>query len=109
MADGWIMTMDCTVSWKLVNCMACIKILEGIDTGKSFPIDQEIMLGRSANNDICLPDSRVSRQHARISLSASAFIIEDLQSSNGTLLRLITSRTAIKFALALRSWCSGRS
>jgi adenylate cyclase len=81
------MTMDCTGSWKLVNCMACIKILEGIDTGKSFPIDQEIMLGRSANNDICLPDSRVSRQHARISLSASAFIIEDLQSSNGTLLR----------------------
>ncbi len=67
--------------------MACIEIIEGIDRGKAFPIDQELILGRGADSGICLPDARVSRQHARISLHEASFVIEDLQSSNGTLLR----------------------
>jgi pSer/pThr/pTyr-binding forkhead associated (FHA) protein len=67
--------------------MAYLKILQGIDAGKQIALDQEIMLGRQVGSDICLPDPRVSRTHARISPQEAHFVIEDLQSSNGTLLR----------------------
>ena len=67
--------------------MAYLKILQGDDVGKRIPLDQEIMLGRQLDSDICLTDPRVSRTHARISPEKDHFIIEDLQSSNGTLLR----------------------
>lgn len=52
-----------------------------------IPLDQEIVIGREAGSGICLPDPRVSRQHARIAQHEAHFVIEDLQSSNGTLLR----------------------
>ena len=43
-----------------------------------------ITLGRAPVNDIVLESSGVSRRHARISWTGSAFILEDLGSSNGT-------------------------
>lgn len=67
--------------------MAYLEVLEGVDTGKTFPIENELILGRGADSDICLPDARASRQHARIVHNETGFAIEDLQSSNGTLLR----------------------
>jgi hypothetical protein len=41
-------------------------------------------IGRSSQNDIQLPDLRVSRQHARIVKVSDAIEISDLGSSNGT-------------------------
>ena len=44
-------------------------------------------LGRSSSNDIVLPDETVSRRHCRIFYWAGGhYIVEDLNSSNGTYL-----------------------
>ncbi len=67
--------------------MAYIEVIEGVDVGKTFPITDTIILGRGTESDICLADARASRQHARIFQHETHFVLEDLQSSNGTLLR----------------------
>jgi pSer/pThr/pTyr-binding forkhead associated (FHA) protein len=41
-------------------------------------------IGRSSNNDICIPDRHVSRQHAVITYRDGIFMISDLESANGT-------------------------
>ena len=43
-------------------------------------------VGRSQENDIVVNDPNVSRKHARISRADSGFVVEDLGSTNGTLL-----------------------
>lgn len=43
-------------------------------------------LGRSHANDIVLPDSTVSRRHCQIYWAQDAYVLEDLDSSNGTYL-----------------------
>jgi hypothetical protein len=43
-------------------------------------------IGRSEENDIVIPDPNVSRRHARLSRSENGFVVEDLGSTNGTLL-----------------------
>jgi hypothetical protein len=50
-----------------------------------YPLDTPVVtIGRSRSNDISLEDSRVSRHHARIVRDAGGFLIEDLNSRNGT-------------------------
>ncbi len=43
-------------------------------------------VGRSQENDITVNDPNVSRRHARISRADEGFVVEDLGSTNGTLL-----------------------
>jgi Protein of unknown function (DUF3662)/FHA domain len=43
-------------------------------------------VGRSQENDIVINDPNVSRRHARISRADGGFVVEDLGSTNGTLL-----------------------
>ncbi len=43
-----------------------------------------VRIGRSADNDIVLDDPRISTHHARLIISGSQVLIEDLGSSNGT-------------------------
>jgi hypothetical protein len=43
-------------------------------------------IGRSEENDIVIQDPNVSRRHARLSRSENGFVVEDLGSTNGTLL-----------------------
>lgn len=50
-----------------------------------FPLlDAEIVIGRAAENAISVSDGSVSSRHAKITRSAEGFVIEDLQSRNGT-------------------------
>ncbi|MBW2732246.1 MAG: protein kinase [Deltaproteobacteria bacterium] len=56
---------------------------EGRET-TSYDIDGQFVLGRGG--DLRLTDGRVSRQHARIVFHESAYLLEDLHSSNGTFL-----------------------
>jgi adenylate cyclase len=67
--------------------MAHLKVLEGVHRGKVFTFTNEVLLGRSQDNEVSLPDSRISRQHARISRQGDGFAIEDLYSTNGVILR----------------------
>jgi pSer/pThr/pTyr-binding forkhead associated (FHA) protein len=44
----------------------------------------EITIGRNPGNDIHIDNLGVSKQHARISKQDGAYVIEDLNSTNGT-------------------------
>ncbi|MFP4324065.1 MAG: FHA domain-containing protein, partial [Anaerolineales bacterium] len=43
-----------------------------------------VTIGRSVNNEICIHEQHVSRQHAVISYQFGLFMISDLGSANGT-------------------------
>lgn len=47
--------------------------------------EDELLLGRSADCDIQLADGSVSRRHARLAFRDGTWIIQDLDSTNGTI------------------------
>ncbi|MDR2302618.1 MAG: sigma 54-interacting transcriptional regulator [Deltaproteobacteria bacterium] len=53
--------------------------------GFRFTLPERAMLGRSAECDLILFDRSASRRHAEITKSGDTFFIEDLNSTNGTL------------------------
>ncbi|MCL4303048.1 MAG: FHA domain-containing protein [Anaerolineae bacterium] len=54
--------------------------------GKGYPITgNTLTFGRGSDNDIVLDDTQVSRNHARLIRQGDEVIIEDLGSTNGTL------------------------
>ncbi|MBW2420523.1 MAG: FHA domain-containing protein [Deltaproteobacteria bacterium] len=62
-------------------------ILNGDFEGMSFELSaEETLIGRNPTTDITLLDEGISREHALIVLDedAGSFMIEDLQSTNGT-------------------------
>ncbi|WP_231511888.1 GGDEF domain-containing protein [Chondromyces apiculatus] len=66
----------------------CLLILAGSNVGERYRIDdgQEIIIGRTSGVTIRLNDDGVSRRHARLfCANEHEVVIEDLQSSNGTL------------------------
>ena len=52
--------------------------------GVKVPIDGPVVIGRSADADITIADSFVSSRHARVTPSAGGPVVEDLKSTNGT-------------------------
>lgn len=48
--------------------------------------DEIFTIGRHSENDLCIPDNRLSREHARIERFADSFYAADCNSSNGTTL-----------------------
>lgn len=54
--------------------------------GSSLPLQSTTSLGAGSENDIVLGDPYVSGRHARLTWDGSAWWVEDLGSSNGTLL-----------------------
>ncbi|HEX7541448.1 MAG TPA: FHA domain-containing protein [Anaerolineales bacterium] len=60
-------------------------IRAGPSTGKIYPLEvPEIIIGRDESNGIAINDAEVSRKHAKLSLHGSAYVIQDLGSTNGT-------------------------
>ncbi len=65
--------------------MPKLLLLSGKKKGDIFRLtDKKISLGRDPASTIFLPDRRVSRSHAVISLQGEDYILEDLESVNGT-------------------------
>ncbi len=65
---------------------AYLIVLAGADVGKMFKLDDgEITLGRSSRADVRIDDDSISRFHAKLHLTGHEVQIEDLGSSNGTL------------------------
>ncbi len=66
---------------------ACsLEVVKGVRVGEGFSFSQEIIrLGRSAENDLVVNDSAVSRQHAEIAMDprSGRWRIRDLGSQNG--------------------------
>jgi pSer/pThr/pTyr-binding forkhead associated (FHA) protein len=76
-----------------------LKALEGPDQpARSFPVSGEITVGRSSGADIPLAgDTFVSSRHARIWAEAGALWLEDLGSTNGTVVngQTVSARTRL--------------
>jgi serine/threonine protein kinase len=62
--------------WALVNVKP--------ETNEKFVLQGEVMVGRDRTCAIVLSHPAVSRRHARITLSGSQWLLEDLKSANGT-------------------------
>jgi len=68
------------------------------------PLRETFTIGRDAQNDLALPDDpKVSHQHARIRHEGDTYVIEDLQSRNGTFLERESEVTRITSPQQLRS------
>jgi predicted component of type VI protein secretion system len=60
---------------------------KGPTPGKVYELTQdELTIGRDISNRIVINDPEVSRKHARLTLQGGAYVIEDLGSTNGTLI-----------------------
>jgi two-component system, NtrC family, response regulator AtoC len=64
----------------------------------ALPSEGQVTIGRSPENEVCLDDGLISRQHARIHLGANVEI-EDLGSANGTRVGQEVLRTGERRAL----------
>lgn len=60
-------------------------IRSGPNSGQVIKLEKDdLILGRDLHSDIVLTDPEVSRRHARLFQKGSAFMLEDLGSTNGT-------------------------
>ena len=54
--------------------------------GQTYPLGEEITVGRAAGCQVTLDDSYVSQIHARVFAQDGKIFVEDLGSTNGTYL-----------------------
>ncbi len=60
-------------------------INEGEKAGQRWAIEKaEIVIGRGSECDLLIPERQVSRQHVRIRRNDGIYVLEDLDSKNGT-------------------------
>jgi transcriptional regulator with GAF, ATPase, and Fis domain len=65
--------------------MIRLEVTSGLTRGSHHESSAGIIrLGRAANNDVVLPDSHVSSEHANIVSSDERYLLRDLRSTNGT-------------------------
>jgi hypothetical protein len=69
--------------------------------GRRVPLVGRIRLGRDRTNDIVLEDKLVSRRHAVIQKIGEEYFLEDLGSTNGTLLngQRVPPRSYVRLSL----------
>jgi class 3 adenylate cyclase len=87
-----------------------IRVIQPADMAREPVVvdKQTVTVGRTEDNDIALPDSRVSRRHATLTLTGDMPFAEDLGSMNGTFMkkgdqwRAIEKRCAIPRHSVLR-------
>ncbi len=58
--------------------------LNGEHAGQVFPVSEQLVVGRSTNCSLFVPDRRMSRRHARFYAEGPNLFIEDLDSHNGS-------------------------
>jgi pSer/pThr/pTyr-binding forkhead associated (FHA) protein len=57
----------------------------GVREGETIAFDSDVLtIGRSPQSDLFLDDVTVSRHHARVIRDANGYLVEDLNSLNGT-------------------------
>jgi phosphoserine phosphatase RsbU/P len=65
-------------------------------TPDHFPLGRlRITIGRSARNDLCIPDPFASRVHAEVRREGEEYVLQDLGSANGTLYNGATVEGAV--------------
>ncbi|MBI3354171.1 MAG: FHA domain-containing protein [Nitrospirae bacterium] len=64
-----------------------LTVVEGENFGEEYECkDKETAIGRSSGNDIVIKDEGISRRHCVIEPATSAYVLKDLNSTNGTFL-----------------------
>jgi pSer/pThr/pTyr-binding forkhead associated (FHA) protein len=62
-----------------------VLIEDGADA-KAFPLERDVVvIGRLDDSDVVLPDPEISRRHAEVRRENGEFVLQDLGSTNGTL------------------------
>ena len=64
----------------------CLEILTGPFQGQKHTFRSHLTIGRRSDNTVRLIDAKASRNHARIIATDEGFFIEEMKSSNGTVL-----------------------
>ncbi len=62
---------------------ATLLVIKGPNMGVRYRLGERTLIGRDSNNEIVLPDPKVSRIHAEIVKERFAYRIRDFQSRNG--------------------------
>jgi pSer/pThr/pTyr-binding forkhead associated (FHA) protein len=63
-----------------------ILVLSGFYAGLEIPIDRDwLVIGRGRGADVILAEPTISRAHAAIGCDGEGFFVQDLGSTNGTL------------------------
>ncbi len=75
-------TNDSRVYLKLLN----VKEELGFKVFENYPLGQEETIGRSSSNTIVIRDPFMSKNHCKIYLEDSRYLLEDLNSANGSFL-----------------------
>ncbi|MFQ5843585.1 MAG: FHA domain-containing protein, partial [Planctomycetota bacterium] len=63
--------------------MPTLRVVKGHSTAEQFDFEEEIRLGRAAENGIRIFDEAASRHHAVVRREGSDFVAEDCRSTNG--------------------------
>jgi len=73
-------------------------------SGLKFGVNESLVLGRALECDIAIVSSHVARQHARLALQDGQLYVEDLGSSNGTVVngKKVAGRQALQHDDELR-------
>jgi len=80
-------------------------IAAGPNLGRKFPVEEQLVIGRSrehlSNQDdfLLLEDSEVSRKHVRIFQDNGSYFVEDLNSTNGTVLNGLTLQPGVAYPI----------
>jgi phosphoserine phosphatase RsbU/P len=61
-----------------------LTIVDGPRSGKVFPFEGGVVVGRSIEVDVRLEDTTVSRRHAQLRRAGAGWIVADLSTQNGT-------------------------
>lgn len=65
---------------------ATVRIMTGFYEGLEIPIDREwLVIGRGRNAEMTLAEPTISRAHAAIGYDGHGFFVQDLRSTNGTM------------------------
>lgn len=71
----------------VLRTQAALRVMSGPAAGRSLPLKpgDAITIGRSPTNDLPMADASVSGEHCRVKSEDGAFVVYDVQSTNGTL------------------------
>jgi len=80
-----------TIGNKVEDLTAYFKVLNPLDSipykmEDTYVIKDLLSVGRSSDNDIVIRNPYVSKHHLKVSLDEDNYFVEDLKSSNGSML-----------------------
>lgn len=83
-----------------------IAIITGRNAGSSLPINgkRELLIGRAASSDLIISDEFASSMHAKLVLVGEDWVLQDLNSTNGTFLdgKKVTTPATVRAGMNIR-------